>query len=109
MEALVRDSDVLVVAPVFFATGNLELLRVARRAVAQGRPVVFLDADSIDRRDLTGDEAVSLVKESLADGALSVSSVGEAVERSRGWRSSRPDTRRREGATYPDSRHQEAE
>jgi iron complex transport system ATP-binding protein len=80
MEALVRDSDVLVVAPVFFASGNMELLRVARRTVGLGRPVIFLDPDSIERRDLTRTEAVALVKESLAEGAFSVSSVSEAVE-----------------------------
>jgi iron complex transport system ATP-binding protein len=80
MEALVRDSDVLVVAPVFFGSGNMELLRVARRTVGRGRPVIFLDPDSIERRDLTRTEAVALVKESLAEGAYSVSSVREAVE-----------------------------
>lgn len=79
-EALVRDSDVLVVAPVFFGVGNMELLRVARRAVERGRPVIFLDAASIDRRDLTGGEAVALVREALAGGALSASSVTEAVD-----------------------------
>jgi iron complex transport system ATP-binding protein len=80
MEALVRESDVLVVAPVFFGTGNMELLRVARRAAERQSPVIFLDAESIERRDLTGTEAVTLVRESLAAGALSVSSVKEAVE-----------------------------
>ncbi len=79
-QTFVRESHVLLVAPVFFAPGNMELLRVALEAARRGHPVVFLDADSIEQRDLSGGEAVSLVREALAAGAQDVASAQEAVE-----------------------------
>jgi iron complex transport system ATP-binding protein len=80
MEAMVRDSDVLVVAPVFFAPGNMELLRAALDAARRGLPVVFLDAGSIEQRDLAGGEAAALLRESLAAGAATAASAEEVVE-----------------------------
>jgi iron complex transport system ATP-binding protein len=79
MERLARDSDVLVVAPVFFGTGNMELLRVALEMARAGRPVVFLDADSVDRRDLTGGEAVSTMHRAIEAGAAAVATADEAI------------------------------
>lgn len=81
METLVRDCDAVVVAPVFFSTGNMGLLRVALDAARRGRPVVFLQADSIEQRDLTGGQAVSLVQEALQTGAVSAATTAEAVAR----------------------------
>jgi iron complex transport system ATP-binding protein len=83
MDALVRASSILVVAPVFFAPGNMDLLRVALEAARRGQPVVFLEAGSIEQRDLAGGEAVALVGESLAAGALAVETVAEAVDQVR--------------------------
>lgn len=79
-EALVQNSDVVVVAPVFFSTGNVELLSVALDAARSGHPVVFLNADSIDQRDLTEGQAACLVREALQAGATSVATTAEAVE-----------------------------
>ncbi len=83
MEALAAESDVVVVAPVFFSTGNIELLRVALQTVKRGRPVIFVDADHMEGRDLSGGEAASLVKESIDAGAISVPNVAQAVEQVR--------------------------
>jgi cobalamin transport system ATP-binding protein len=80
MEAMVRDCDVLVVAPVFFAPGNMELLRAALDAARRELPVVFLEPGSIEQRDLTGGEAAKLMQESLAAGALTAASTEQAVE-----------------------------
>lgn len=80
MEALVKESDVLVVAPVFFGVGNMEPLRAALRAAKRRQPVIFLNAASTEERDLAGGEAVALVGEALAAGALATSSVAETVE-----------------------------
>ena len=83
MDVLVRSSDVLVVAPVFFAPGNMDLLRGALEAVRRGQSVIFLEAGSIAQRDLTGGEAAALVREALDAGAEAVDSVQEAVDRVR--------------------------
>ena len=83
MDALVRASAILLIAPVFFAPGNMDLLRVALEAARRGQPVVFLEAGSIGQRDLAGGEAVALVGESLAAGALAVETVAEAVDQVR--------------------------
>ena len=83
METLVRGSDVLVVAPVFFAPGNMELLRGALEAARRGQPVVFLETGSIEQRDLTGGQAAELVQQALEAGAQAVDSVEEAVDRVR--------------------------
>ncbi len=56
MEELVAQSDAVVVAPVFFSTGNTELLRVALETARKGRPVIFLEGESLESRDLTGGE-----------------------------------------------------
>jgi iron complex transport system ATP-binding protein len=83
VEALAGDSDVVIVAPVFFSTGNIELLRVALDTVRRGRPVLLLDPDSTGQRDLTGGRAVALVEEALAAGATAVASIAEAVDTTR--------------------------
>jgi len=80
MESLVGESDVLVVAPVFFGQGNMESLRVALRALQRGQQVLFLNPESCAERDLTGGEAVALTRQALDRGALTASSVREAVE-----------------------------
>jgi iron complex transport system ATP-binding protein len=90
MERLARDSDVLLVAPVFFGTGNMELLRVALDAARAGRPVVFLDAQSVDRRDLTGGEAASLVQGAIEAGAAAVATTDEAIRLVREVAATRP-------------------
>jgi iron complex transport system ATP-binding protein len=79
MESLVRRSDVLVVAPVFFAPGNMDLLRVAVEAAGRGQPVILVDADSIEQRDLTEGRATALMKEALQAGAQGVTGVKETV------------------------------
>jgi hypothetical protein len=73
----------VVVVAVFFSTGNIDLLRVALQTVKRGRPVIFVDADHVEGRDLSGGEAASLVKESLDAGAISVPNVAQAVEQVR--------------------------
>jgi iron complex transport system ATP-binding protein len=80
MESLVQECDVLVVAPVFFGPGNMELLRVALRAQERGHAVLFLDPDSVAERDLTGGEALALTSKARERGALTASSVKQAVE-----------------------------
>jgi iron complex transport system ATP-binding protein len=80
VEALAGESDALIVAPVFFSGGNIELLRVALDTVRRGGPVIFLDPDSTERRDLTEGRAVSLVKEALLAGAAAVGNTTEAIE-----------------------------
>ena len=80
MDALARGTDAIVVAPVFFGTGNMEMLRVAVEAARRGLPVVVVDADSAESRDLTGGQAVSLVRDALQAGAVPVSGTLEAVE-----------------------------
>jgi hypothetical protein len=79
MDALVRASDILIVAPVFFAPGNMDLLRVAVETARRGQPVVVLEADSVAQRDLAEGQATQLVQEALEAGALPVTGVGEAV------------------------------
>ncbi|MFH0916586.1 MAG: ABC transporter ATP-binding protein [bacterium] len=81
LEALTAEADVIVVAPVFFGQGNLEPLRVALRAAQAGKTVLFIDRPPIEERDLSGGEATSLVRESLAAGAVAVSDVVQALER----------------------------
>ena len=70
----------MVVAPVFFSTGNMELLRVALETARKGRPVIFLEGEPMEIRDLTGGDATSLVTEALQAGATSVSDAGQVVE-----------------------------
>jgi hypothetical protein len=79
MEELVAQSDAVVVAPVFFSTGNSELLRVALETALKGRPVIFLEGESMENRDLTGGEATSLVNEALKAGATAVPDAGQVV------------------------------
>jgi iron complex transport system ATP-binding protein len=83
MDSLVRQSDILLVAPVFFAPGNMELLRGALEAARRGQPVVFLEAGSIEQRDLTGGQAAALTRETLEAGAQAVGTVEEAVDQVR--------------------------
>jgi hypothetical protein len=73
-------SEVVVVAPVFFSVGNIEMLTVALESARRGRPVIFRDAATTAERDLTGGQAVSLVEEALAAGATTVEDAGQAVE-----------------------------
>jgi iron complex transport system ATP-binding protein len=80
MEEFVTQADAVVVAPVFFSTGNTELLRVALETARKGRPVVFLEGEPMETRDLTGGDATSLVTEALQAGATSVSDAGQVVE-----------------------------
>ncbi len=79
METLLGESEALVVAPVFFGSGNLELLNLVLHALEQGHPVVFLDPDSCAQRDLTGGEAVALTQAALARGARAAPTVDEVV------------------------------
>ena len=80
MEALVLASDILIVAPVFFAPGNMDLLRVAVETARRGRPVVVLEADSIPQRDLAEGQATQLVHEALEAGAVAAIGVAQAVD-----------------------------
>ena len=80
MEELVAQCDAVVVAPVFFSTGNADLLRVALETARKGRPVIFLEGESMETRDLTGGVATSLVNEALQAGATVVSDAGQAVD-----------------------------
>ena len=80
LEALTEEADVIVVAPVFFGQGNLEPLRVALRAAQAGKTVLLMGRPPIEERDLSGGEATSLVRESLAAGAVAVSDVVQALE-----------------------------
>lgn len=80
MDALTALCDVVVVAPVFFGAGNMELLRVALRALQRGQTVLFVDPGSTRERDLAGGEATALTEEALARGAYSAPTLKEAVE-----------------------------
>jgi iron complex transport system ATP-binding protein len=83
MTALAEKSNVVIVSPMFYSTGNIDLLRVALEIARAGKPVVLVDPGSTEHRDLTGGEAASLVRESLLAGATAVPSSREAVEMAR--------------------------
>jgi len=80
-DGLAKESDVIIVAPVFFGKGNLAPLRTALRLVRTGKPVVVIGQPPIDERDLSDGQAASLVKELYAAGAVEVKSAAQAVER----------------------------
>ncbi len=80
MEDLAAHSDAVVVAPVFFSTGNIDLLRVALESARRGRTVVFVDAGSIAERDLTDGRAAELVGQALQAGAIAVPGSREAAD-----------------------------
>ena len=79
-DSLAREANVIVVAPVFFAPGNLSPLRTAVEAARAGKKVIYVGQPPIHERDLAGGEATMLVGELLASGALEVSGTLEAVE-----------------------------
>jgi iron complex transport system ATP-binding protein len=80
-DALAKQSDVLIVAPVFFGRGNLAPLRTALRAAKAGTKVVVIDRPPIAERDMSGGEATALVDQLLAAGALTAESPARAVEK----------------------------
>ncbi len=75
----VDQAQVLIVAPIFFGPGNLELLRLTLQASRSGRRVIVLDQPPISERDLTDGEAQRLVEESVAAGATLVTCTAEAL------------------------------
>lgn len=79
LEALARDAHVIVVAPVFFGPGNLELLRVAIRAAQAGQRVVVMNQPPIDQRDLSEGEATALMHDLLEQGAPQATGAADAV------------------------------
>lgn len=79
-DSLTHQAEVVIVAPVFFGTGNLAPLRTALRAAQAGKKVVYVGQPPIQERDLTGGEAAALVGELLAAGAIEAAGVMQAVE-----------------------------
>jgi iron complex transport system ATP-binding protein len=79
LEALASEAHVIVVAPVFFGPGNLELLRVAIRAAQAGQRVVVINQPPIDQRDLSEGEATALVHDLLEQGAPQATGAADAV------------------------------
>jgi iron complex transport system ATP-binding protein len=79
VEALARDAHVIVVAPVFFGPGNLELLRVAIRAAQAGQRVVVMNQPPIGQRDLSEGEATALMHDLLEQGAPQATGAADAV------------------------------
>ncbi len=79
-DAMAKEADVLVVAPVFFGRGNLAPLRTALRAAKAGTKVVIVDQPPIAERDMSGGEAATLQAELLSAGALPVRGPVEAAE-----------------------------
>ncbi|MCL5736666.1 MAG: ABC transporter ATP-binding protein [Actinobacteria bacterium] len=77
---LVRRAQMIIVAPIFFGPGNLEPLREALRAARSGKTVFVIKEPAIERRDLSGGEATSLIAELASAGARFVSGAAEAVE-----------------------------
>jgi len=78
--AQIGDADVVVVAPVYFGQGNLELLEVTLEAARSGKKVVLVDRPPIDERDLADGAATALVRRLLEAGATTVSGTREALD-----------------------------
>lgn len=80
LEELVRQADIIIVAPIFFGKGNLPLLDTALRALAEGKQVIVLDSPPMAERDLSGGEAARTLTRLLEAGAVRASESGEAVQ-----------------------------
>jgi iron complex transport system ATP-binding protein len=80
-DALAREAEVIIVAPVFFSRGNLEPLRTALRAAQAGKKVIVFGRPPIEERDLSGGEATMLIRDLLAAGALEAVGATQAVDR----------------------------
>jgi cobalamin transport system ATP-binding protein len=78
-DSLVKETEVLIVAPVFFGQGNLAPLRTALGAALIGKKVIVVGTPPMTERDLSGGEATSLLGELLEAGAVEVANTGEAV------------------------------
>jgi iron complex transport system ATP-binding protein len=80
-DALAREAEVTIVAPVFFSRGNLAPLKTALRAAQAGKKVIVIARPPIAERDISGGEATALVGELLAAGALEVAGSAQAIDR----------------------------
>jgi iron complex transport system ATP-binding protein len=80
LEALASEAHVIVIAPVFFGPGNLELLRVAIRAAQAGQRVVVINQPPIAQRDLSEGEATALMHDLLEQGAPQATGAADAVK-----------------------------
>jgi iron complex transport system ATP-binding protein len=87
--ALVEDSEVIIVAPIFFGPGNLEPLQDALRAARSGKTVLLIDDPPPDQRDLSDGRATTLLTELASVGAKVASGTVEAVELLHGFISNR--------------------
>lgn len=84
LETLVAGAEVVVVAPVYFGTGNLELLRVVLRAAQMGKIVLLAEQPPIPERDLSDGVATRLYNELTAYGAQTFAITQDLMERIRG-------------------------
>jgi iron complex transport system ATP-binding protein len=80
LETLIREAEVIIVAPVFFGQGNLAPLRIALQAARSGKRVIVVGSPPIAERDLSGGEATTLIEEMLTAGALEAESAVQAAE-----------------------------
>jgi len=80
LRAATAAAAVVVIAPIFFGQGNLELLRVAAAAQAEGKKILIIDSPPIHERDASGGLAGDMLRELLESGATPFSSAAQAVE-----------------------------
>lgn len=80
-DALAKQAEALIVAPVFFGRGNLAPLRSALLTAKAGTKVIVIDQPPISERDMSGGEAAALLAELVSSGALRVKTPAEAAEK----------------------------
>ena len=76
---LMHAADVVILTDVPVGHGNIPNVEVALEAAREGKPVIALKPDLIAERDFTDGRATELVRQLLSLGALSASTVDEAV------------------------------
>jgi iron complex transport system ATP-binding protein len=80
--SLMEQAEAVIIAPVAFGRGNLRNLVLAQEAQRNGKQVILLGDDRFDRRDFTGGEAESILRELIEHGARVASdlqAVDEAI------------------------------
>ncbi|HHX50932.1 MAG TPA: ABC transporter ATP-binding protein [Clostridia bacterium] len=71
-QRLIQSADVVVVMPIPFGTGNLGNLLQAREAALEGKSLILVGDDQVEKRDFTGGKATRVYRELLAGTAYGV-------------------------------------
>ncbi len=79
-DALTREAEALIIAPVFFGRGNLAPLNSALLAARAGKKVIVVDRPPVAERDMSDGAASRLVAQLLAAGALAAHDPAQAVD-----------------------------